>query len=471
MSRLLIITVILALVISSCEKKRIDGPCELEFSNDTIFFDTVFTSTGSATKELRVKNTGKSRLVIDKIYLAGGSKSPFRLNIDGEPALSRNNIEIYSGDSIFIFVDVIIDPLNSDLPVLVTDSIIFETEKTFRVILHAFGQDVILLKNNHIIRNETWNLQRPYLIYGDILVDTLNTLTIEEGVRILFHKNSSLTVAGNIIVNGTVTNPVLFASDRLEKMYEDVPGQWKGIFFSYLSKGNVLNHTIIRNSTFGIRLGEPDRIVVSETPDIKLNCVNISHSTITDLAVYSGSIEAVNSVFSHAGKYCAYLISGGNYSFIHCTFYNRWEYGIRLTPLLLISPHQSVPKNDAGEMNLYFLNSVVYGDLSSEIQVITDFSSQPVNYCFDHCLIRLDTATSSFWKRDRFIDNIVNRNPRFIDEVTYDFRPDTLSPLINAGNEQVVNTYPNDFRGATRLKDGLPDIGAFERIPGEKKRN
>ncbi|HQG56214.1 MAG TPA: choice-of-anchor Q domain-containing protein [Bacteroidales bacterium] len=472
MSRFLIISIVFALIIiSSCEKTQPEKHFELEFSNDTIFFDTVFTTIGSATKELRVKNPGRNKLVIDRVYLAGGENSPFRINIDGEPALSCNNVEIYPGDSIFIFVDVIIDPLNSDLPVLVTDSIVFETEKISRVILQAFGQDVILLKNNHVIGNETWSLQRPYLVYGDILVDTLNTLTIEEGVRILFHKNSSLTVSGNIVVNGTVSSPVLFASDRLEKMYEDIPGQWKGIFFSHLSKGNVLNHAIIRNSTFGIRVGEPDRVTATEIPDIKLNCVNISHSTITDIAVYSGNLEAVNSVFSHAGKYCAYLTSGGNFNFIHCTFFNRWEYGIRLTPVLFVSLQQFTPKKSYGEINLYFINSVIYGDLSSEIQIISDSQSQTINYYFDHCLIKLDTISSNFWKPDRFTDNLVNKNPRFIDENAYDFRPDTLSPLINTGNKQVVNIYNEDYRGTTRLTDGLPDIGAFERIPGEKKLN
>jgi len=471
MPKLLFIPAILVILFSSCEKTQLNGYAELTFSNDTLFFDTVFTTIGSATKELRVKNTGRNRLIIDRIYLAGGNDSPFRINIDGEPAISRNNVVIYPGDSIFIFIDVIINPLNSDLPVLVTDSIVFETEKTFRVILHAFGQDVILLKNNHVIGDETWYSARPYLVYGNILVDTLNTLIIEEGVRILFHKNSSLTVAGNIVVNGTANRPVLFASDRLEKDYGDVPGQWIGIFFSHLSRGNVLNHAVIRNSTFGIRLGEPDRLTMSELPDIKLNCVNISHSTITSLAVYSGNLEALNSVFSHAGKYCAFLIYGGNYSFIHCTFYNRWEYGIRLTPLLYVSSKWPNSGKGAGEINLYCLNSAVYGDLASEIQIVTDYSSQTVNYFFDHCLIRIDTISSSFWKRDRFIENIINKNPRFIDEVRYDFRPDTLSPLINAGNKQVVNIYYEDFRGATRLKDGLPDIGAFERIPGEKKLN
>jgi len=471
MSKLVVIPVILVIIFSSCKKTQLYGYEELSFSSDTVFFDTVFTTVGSATKELRVINTGKDRLVIDRIYLAGGSYSPFRINIDGEPVLSCNNVEIYPGDSIFIFIDVIIDPLNSDLPVLITDSIMFETEKTFRVILHAVGQDVTLLKNNYVIGNETWNSIRPYLVYGDILVDTLNTLVIEEGVRILFHKNSSLTVAGNIVVNGTAKRPVLFASDRLEKNYEDVPGQWDGIFFSHLSRGNVLNHAIIRNSTFGIRLGEPDMLTISELPDLKLNCVNISHSTITNLAVYSGNLEALNSIFSHAGKYCAYLISGGNYSFIHCTFNNRWEYGIRLTPLFYVSLQGSDSGKGAGETRLYCLNSVIYGDLSSEIQIVTDYSAQMVNYFFDHCLIKLDTISSSFWKRDRFIDNILNKNPRFIEEARYDFRPDTLSPLINAGNKQVVDIYSDDYRGATRLKDRLPDIGAFERIPGEKKLN
>jgi hypothetical protein len=51
----------------------------------------------------------------------------------------------------------------------------------------------------------------------------------------------------------------------------------------------------------------------------------------------------------------------------------------------------------------------------------------------------------------------------------YDFRPDTLSPLIDNGNSLYISTYPYDFRGVSRSIDGNPDIGAYERVIGEDR--
>ena len=68
----------------SCEKNTPSGTKGLVFSDDTIYFDTVFTTIGSTTRELRVRNSEKHRIRIDEIYLAGGNDSQFRLNIDGE---------------------------------------------------------------------------------------------------------------------------------------------------------------------------------------------------------------------------------------------------------------------------------------------------------------------------------------------------------------------------------------------------
>ena len=93
------------------------------------------------------------------------------------------------------------------------------------------------------------------------------------------------------------------------------------------------------------------------------------------------------------------------------------------------------------------------------------------NYFFDHCLIKLDTVNSVFWTKDRFPDVQVNKNPKFIDYINWDYRPDTLSPMINKGNPIFLVDFPVDIRGASRISDGLPDAGAYERITGEHKKN
>lgn len=468
MFRYLLISIFLALLFYSCEKNNIYFEHPLEFSEDTIHFDTVFTTIGSTSRELRVKNREKSKQTIDEIYLSGGENSSFRLNIDGEPVYRKNGITINPEDSIFIFVDVKIDPTNNNSPVAVMDSIIFRISGlTMQVQLLAWGQDIYLL-NNEIIKTESWNRSKPYLIYGKLTVDTGETLTIERGARVYFHKDASLIISGNLKVDGVFESPVLFATDRLEKEYIDIPGQWKGIYIMGSGNGNEINYAIIRNSIFGLTMGEP----VSGTahPDLRIFNSDISHSSISGLSAVNSGIEAANCIFSHCGKYCIYLAAGGDYSFTHCTIFNLWDYGFRLTSAVSVTERSLTPGGSTGPLNFDLNNSVVYGDLKSEVEIIPLSKSIAGDYYFDHCLLKLDTINSVIWTKEKFPGAIINKDPRFIDPITYDFRPDTLSPLIDRGSDLYKAGFPLDFRNVSRISDSKADIGAYERVPGEKKK-
>ena len=54
---------------------------ELEFSTDTIFFDTLFTAERSVTKRLRIFNPGDKAVILESVALAGGEASPYTLFI------------------------------------------------------------------------------------------------------------------------------------------------------------------------------------------------------------------------------------------------------------------------------------------------------------------------------------------------------------------------------------------------------
>jgi hypothetical protein len=81
----IIAVLLLAGSLVQCRKERLneDSSAQLEFSNDTIFFDTVFSTVGSATQYLRVRNPYNESIRIDEIALESGSASQFRINIDG----------------------------------------------------------------------------------------------------------------------------------------------------------------------------------------------------------------------------------------------------------------------------------------------------------------------------------------------------------------------------------------------------
>jgi hypothetical protein len=465
MLRISLILLTCCILFSFCERTGEISGAKLIFSSDTVLFDTVFSSVGSVTRELRIRNPDKNSMIIDHIYLAGGKSSSFRLNIDGEPVNEKFNVRLNGGDSTYIFVDVFIDPRNSNSPVEVIDSIVFVLSGINQSVkLLAWGQDIHLIKSGKII-NENWQQGKPYVIYDNVTVDTLGTLTINEGTKVYFHKNASMTIAGTLIVKGSTGSRVLFASDRLEKIFEDIPGHWKGILILNSSKGNNIVNAIIRNTVYGIQLGEAK--AGNESPVLKLFSTTITHSTVSGLSSLNASLEVANCEIMHCGNYCIYIGSGGYYSITGCTFFNRWEYGLRLTPAFFVNEKSNIKSIP---ININVNNCVIYGDNITEIGITPQNVSLSGNYFFDHCLVKLDTAHSLFWSRLKFPGVIVNKDPRFIDAANWDLRPDTLSPMVNNGNPVFSALYPFDIRGVSRTISGNPDIGAYERLTGEHKK-
>jgi len=98
---------------------------ELNFSQDTIYLDTVFTGLGSSTRILKVYNTSPENMTVDRIRLARGVGSYYRMNVDGISGKSVENVEILAGDSAYVFIEISPDAQGST-EMIYTDSIWFE---------------------------------------------------------------------------------------------------------------------------------------------------------------------------------------------------------------------------------------------------------------------------------------------------------------------------------------------------------
>ena len=117
----------------------------LEFSTDTVAFDTVITLQGTATKQFLVYNRGKKQIKISDIRMAGEGQGHFFLNVDGQKGTEFHNIEVRGGDSIFVFVESYMDEAAQDEPLEIKDRILFETNGvTQHVTVTAWAQDVVL---------------------------------------------------------------------------------------------------------------------------------------------------------------------------------------------------------------------------------------------------------------------------------------------------------------------------------------
>ena len=163
----LVLLFIITILSFSCEKEEYydSSSIKLEFSQDTIMFDTVFTTIGTATKYLTIKNPYNKTVKVSSIYLAGGKDSPYRINIDGFSGTKLDNYEIKGKDSLYVFVEVTIDPNNSDFPLVVNDSIIFNYKNNAQdVNLISWGQDVNLINGNEngiIEGTQHWTNNKP----------------------------------------------------------------------------------------------------------------------------------------------------------------------------------------------------------------------------------------------------------------------------------------------------------------------
>lgn len=461
----LLLLLLVPVFLITCEQEDfVENPsARLEFSTDTVFFDTVFTTIGSSTKRFTVTNPHQKKMRLSSITLAGGSKSDYRLNINGRPANRLEEVVIDAKDSLFVFVEVTIDPNQSEQPMVVKDSVVFRRKQQQQdVKLISWGQDVHLVRGERL-STQTWRAGKPYLVYDSARVAKESKLTIEAGTQVHFHRGAGLYVAGSLISNGTYEEPVVFQGDRPEEDYSDIPAQWDGIWLLPGSHDHVLRHTTVKNAITGIRA---DSAAASSGPALRLSKSRILHMSHAGIMARATSIKADNTLIADCGSYALALTQGGSYSFYHCTIANYWTGSTRHSASLLLNNHdtgtgQSTPS--ASLEKALFSNCIIYGNRTNEIDFDLAPGTDPV-YFFSHCLIRKSQDQESFEGHSEKL--LFNQDPLFKDPGEYDFRLDTLSPAINQGDTATANNWPADLLNNSRISDEGPDIGAFEFIPG-----
>ncbi len=462
--------VMFTLLFLGCEREYMfrGGTEGLLFSTDTVTFDTIFTTVGSTTQNLRVLNPYPEDMIIEVIELAGGDHSNFSINVNGTASSYMRDVPIRGGDSLFVFVEVNVNPTNRNTPLVLSDSIIFITRDRIQTVkLLAYAQDVVPLRKE-VLKTGTLTSDKPYLIYDWVVVDTAHTLTIEAGARLHFHKDAKLIVFGSLVVEGEKDNSVLFASDRLEEWYRDKPGQWGYIHLMPGSSHHEINYAIIRNSTQGLIV---DSVGLGSDPPLFLSNTRIEHISSQGLVAQNSTIRASNSLFSDCGSASVALTVGGDYKFYHCTIANYFSWTFRITPALLLSNYFTDNNNNT---HLYtmksalFANCIIYGRNVNEIELdfkvgdkeITDW----VNVDFSYSLVK--TTPEQIVKFPGAFKNNVTTDemPGFMDIARFNYQLDTLAAAKDAGSILFAKDFPEDILGNNRLKDKAPDQGAFERI-------
>lgn len=464
-----------------------DPQHRLVFSQDTVHFDTVFTSIGTSTGVIKVYNRNKEHLNISSITLAGGSESMFRVNVQGHSGIQFNDLDVRKKDSMYIFLDVVVDPNNQDNPILVKDSLVFELSNGVKqdVKLIAYGQDVLILRGKVIDKDTVFTSWRPILIYDSLRVEEGSTLKLAEGSKLYFHDKISCHVHGTLLAEGTFDEPILFRTDRLDRMFQDlpydrIPDMWGGIRFYETSYDNRLNHVDIRGGEYGIRCDSSDMARMKLT--LENSVIHNVKKNALDITV--SSVLVGNSLITNAGMNCLSLM-GGNVLFIHSTIANfyYWRGEIRKGYAILVQNDLDKPLARAD-----FWNCLVTGSGKDEIMGgPAESEEEPTvfSYGFAHSLLNtsLDEDEEGYEEQVKHYTEVVwdeqkdedgkdiskARNFRYLNADTqlYDFRLDSVSAAINIGSVQYALYYPIDLQGRVRIADEAPDAGCFEWMPGD----
>lgn len=479
----------------------------LRFSSDTVYFDTVFTTVGSVTLPLKVYNDHEGTLLIDDIELDGGLISPFRINVNGLPATDLSaplrDTPLAPGDSMFVFVEVTVDPNESaeDVPFWVREDLIFRTNGIEQnVKLLAKGQNAVFHGGPDdytvLACDEVWDAQLPHVLYGRILVEAGCTLTIMPGTKVHAHTGSGIWIrGGTLLAEGELGAPITMQGDRLDDGYVDTPGQW-GLAFDITDadtlNGNLVNYSVFRGGLWLDRASECrlDHVQLSQaTVGIWVDSVatgaayalSLTNSSVTlaesiGLLSQGGHIIGYNNLLANCGQACGYFALGGDVQMHLSTFANYASYGsgLRQFPTLYVNDWY-----EAGDGSLQlrpftsdseFRNCIAVGNNAG----LNEFSEVIVDLWIpEEYLNPLFVSSSIHHQDETFPVNLldkgttVNLDPPFVDELNADFRLSGSAPTWT-GTSSIPPFDPfqvsTDLLGEPR-NTFAPTKGCYERVP------
>ncbi|TGE09424.1 hypothetical protein [Hymenobacter fodinae] len=510
---LLLVLSCLTVLLPGCEPKEdlltTDSNATLTFSTDTVMFDTVFTSVGSVTKRLWVRNRNPRAVKVEEISIESQPGVTYSLLIDGDAVTTARDKVIRGKDSLLILVRATIDPTPSDeKPFLVDNNLRFRTngnDQQVKVI--SYGQNAYFHSSAVLACDAVWKADKPHVIYNYALVNPNCTLTIEPGTRIYSHAGAFLVVKGRLRISpnyrpsGEIKaddrNIVRFQGDRREKEYAELPGQWGGIEFDASSHDNEIRFTEIKNASFGLLIYNPD----NRQPRPK---VTVENSIIKNISSYSldfasgglplqgagllglsGDFTVRNTLLTNCWEYAIWGAQGSVYELDYCTIANYLSAPAGSTSAL-IRQTPSVQLSDGIEINgrprplasprFTMRNSIVWAqprfaaDGTGEDELVfSNGERYASNISISTSVLRTKSYTAGPLSQNKN-GNILNpvEGPNYLFKSTpprprgkmFSYELDTLSPASNKG--MPLPGLTTDLLNRSR-DPNAPDIGAYER--------
>ncbi|TPG62890.1 hypothetical protein [Hymenobacter nivis] len=509
----------LSALLPGCEPKEdlVQTSGSLSFVQDTVLFDTVFTTVRTVTKRLWVYNRNRGALKTD-ISLAGAvaGASPYALIISGDAGTGASGLTVRGNDSLLILVRATVGDNGTATAAkqfVVADQINFLTNGNAQSVkLVAYGQNAYFHYGDIIASDVTWKTDKPHVIinrtYGSgaqarvvgVAVASGATLRIPKGARIYSHAGATLQVDGRLLVNDlsepnafvptdtvkdTNANLVRFGGDRLEDFYADTPGQWGGIVFTSASRGNRIRYAEIKNATYGLLLlntaptGPHPNVAIDNTTikNISGNNVSFAGAAQTPIALdtgggiisIAGDVQATNCLFANCAEY-ALLGFGGVYDVNFCTVANYPNTtAVRKSASLTFtdkSPLDGVTTLSSPQVTLR--NSIVWGAIADELY-FNDVDNYRSSLVVRNSVLRTATYAGTAFATagkpglaDGALGNLLNTDPLFVRSPYSGGRPDyslqATSPALKLG--PAFGSAP--ARDLRNLPRPARTVGAYE---------
>jgi hypothetical protein len=492
-----------------CEPKEdlVQTTGKLEFDRDSVKFDTVFTTIKTVTKRLWVYNRNSGAVKTD-LRLAGQQGTTYSLVINGDAGNSASGVTIRGNDSLLVLVRAVLGDNSTTKPFLLEDQLNFRTNGNEQnVKLVAYGQNAYFHRGDDVTNNaiRVWRNDKPHVVINapyrgidvGMYVGPGSTLQIEPGTRIYCHAGAVIRVDGTLKINDTNSltvgdtaaskrATVLFRGDRLEPFYNEIPGQWGGIFFtSTSSRNNVIRYTEIKNANFGVSLLNTDAANTTSPPGLLLENVvirNISGSNPNYVGTglppggiigVRSTINARNCLLTNCGEY-AVRGFGGTFNLNFCTIANYTPSFQRQTSSVSFSNELSDAAGNAVKFPLVInlTNSIVWGNYENELELVNSNDYLPTLNIRNTLLRTKDfqaaaNATNKPGLGALALANLVTEaDPLFVRTTLTSSRPDyrlqPTSPARGRTPAGAVLLAPATDLLNLRRSTTAPSLGAYE---------
>lgn len=436
------------------------------FSVDTLHFGVIYTDELSTTRRFVVYNRHDKGLNLQSVKMVGENADLFRINVDGMSGRELSDIEIRAKDSVFVFVEATLPDIDSDAPVRVESEMQFVVNGvTTRLVVDADGQDIYRLSGLVVDKDTTLAGGRPYRVTDSLVVAPGATLTLEEGVKLMFHDKAFMSVGGTLRSMGTPERPVRLTGDRAGDVitgvsFEIMSRQWDCVDFLPSSQDNYMQYTEVSNTSYGVAVYGDG----SDLDEPKLTLVNcrLRNSGEAVLLAFNASIDARGCEFAEGGAGLVYLL-GGRHRFDLCTASNHYLFaGVGGAAWSFIDPDETEEWAGQPPVQALITNSITWG-IGDEVWP-KDIAGRQI--VFNRCLFR-----SAGTDDDNFVECLWDADPLFYTErekYVFDYRLRPESPAIGAAYSALSDRpLATDYYGAPRAAD----LGAYAFVEKEDGRD